>query len=210
MIQQQPSRLAAACGAIFALGLFLAAGDGGYSTTRELIATLALSLAIPFQCHLGRLLRSPDRTSTWTVDTAVAAGITGIVLKLASGIPEVAQHQARLTPSSPTYDAFTGLAAAFTVASLIPLALCCAATAAAILRTRVLPRWVGLGAAVTAAALAINGSLIGASFVPALLVFQLWTLLTSLHLLRASWRRPTAATAPKTTTQASSGAPSGL
>ena len=38
MIQQHPSRSAAACGALFAIGLFGAAGDGGYSATREVIA----------------------------------------------------------------------------------------------------------------------------------------------------------------------------
>lgn len=210
MIQQHRSRLGAACGAIFALGLLGAAGDGGYSTTREVIATVALTLAIPFLCQLGQILRAAEGISKSTIDTVVAAGIAGIVLKLASGIPEVTQHQAHLAPSSPTYDAFTGLAAGLTVVSLIPLGLCCAGTAATILRTRVLPRWVGLGAAVTAAALVINGSLIGASFVPALPVFLLWTLLTSLYLLRASWRRPTAQTSSKTTTQAGPKATSGL
>lgn len=210
MIQQHRSRPAAACGAIFALGLFLAAGNGGYSTTREVVATVALTLAIPFLCSLGRVLRGPEGTSNWTVDTAVAAGISGILLKLASGVPEVAQHRAHLASSTPTYHAFSGLAAAFTVVSLIPLALCCGATAVVILRTRVLPRWVGFSAAVTAAALAVNGGVVGASFVPALLVFLVWTLLTSLYMLRASWRRPSAAKSSQPAAHPSPAAPSGL
>ena len=36
----QQSRPAAACGAVFAVVLFLAAGDGGYSPGREVLATL--------------------------------------------------------------------------------------------------------------------------------------------------------------------------
>jgi hypothetical protein len=207
MIQQHPSRSAAACGALFAIGLFGAAGDGGYSATREVIATVALALAIPFLCYLGRVLRGTAGTSNWMVESAVAAGIAGIVLKLFSGVPEVAQHEAHLGASSEANQALAGLAAAATVASLIPLALFCAATGAVILRTKVLPRRVGLGAAVTAATLAVNGSVIGVTFVPAVLVFLLWTLLTSLHLLRASWRRPSTIMQPQATAQADPAAP---
>jgi hypothetical protein len=207
MIQQHPSRSAAACGVFFAVGLFGAAGDGGYSTTREVIATVALALAIPFMCYLGRILRGTEAPSNWMVDTAVAAGITGIVLKLASGVPEVAQHQAHLGSSSEANQALARLAAATTVASLIPFALFCVATGAVILRTKVLPRWVGIGAAVTAATLAVNGAVLGANFVPAMLVFLLWTLLTSLHLLRASWRRPSTTMRFRATAQADPVAP---
>jgi len=45
-------------------------------------------------------------------------------------------------------------------------------------------------AAVTAVALAINGGFLGTGSVPALLLFALWTLLTSVHLLRRTWRKP--------------------
>ena len=39
----------------------------------------------------------------------------------------------------------------------------------------------------TAAALAVNAGFLYASFVPALLLFLLWTLVTSIVLLRRSW-----------------------
>jgi hypothetical protein len=55
------------------------------------------------------------------------------------------------------------------------------------LRTRVLPRWIGAFAALTAVALVINGGFVFASFVPALLLFLLWTLVTGAVLLRRSW-----------------------
>ena len=54
------------------------------------------------------------------------------------------------------------------------------------LRERVLPRWLGIFTAVTAVALAVNAGFVFASFVPALLLFLLWTLVTSIALLRRS------------------------
>jgi len=71
--------------------------------------------------------------------------------------------------------------------SLYPLAICCAAVAVIALRERVLPRWLGMFAAVTAVALAVNAGFVFAGFVPALLLFLLWTLVTSMVLLRRSW-----------------------
>jgi len=76
------------------------------------------------------------------------------------------------------------------VLSLYPLAVFCAATAIVAFRTRALPRWLAAGAAVTAAALAVNGAFLGTGSVPALLLFLLWTLLASVHLLRRTWRKP--------------------
>ena len=71
MVQQSSSRTAALCGVLFALGLFAAAGDGGFSPARAVIASIALTLAIPFLCHLGRVLRaSADRAGPWA-DVAV-------------------------------------------------------------------------------------------------------------------------------------------
>ena len=52
------------------------------------------------------------------------------------------------------------------------------------LRERVLPRWLGIFTGVTAVALAVNAGFVFASFVPALLLFLLWTLITSIVLLR--------------------------
>jgi hypothetical protein len=66
----------------------------------------------------------------------------------------------------------------------------CAATAILAFRARALPRWLGADAVITAAALAINGAFLGTSSVPALLLFALWTLLASVHLLRRTWHKP--------------------
>jgi hypothetical protein len=180
----QQSRPAAACGAVFAVVLFLAAGDGGYSPAREVLATVALTLAIPFLCHVGHVLRRAGASSL--VDAAVAAGVAGVVLKIASGAPEVATHEAHLHKGTATYDAFAKLADALTLTSLLPLAVFSVLTAVVALRTRALPAWLGIGAAVTDVALAVNSAVVGASFVPAMLVLLLWSLLASIHLVRAA------------------------
>jgi hypothetical protein len=54
------------------------------------------------------------------------------------------------------------------------------------LRERVLPRWLGIFATATAVALAVTAAFVYASFVPAVLLFLLWTLVTSIVLLRHS------------------------
>lgn len=85
------------------------------------------------------------------------------------------------------------LAGGVTVISLYPLAVCCAAVAVVGLRTRALPRWLAIGAGITAVALVVNGAFLTTSNVPALLLFVLWTLVASGHLLWRAWRPVVAA-----------------
>lgn len=66
----------------------------------------------------------------------------------------------------------------------------CAATAVVAFRTGILPRWLAAGAAVSAAALAVNGGFLATSSVPAMLLFVLWMLLASVYLLCRDWRQP--------------------
>ncbi len=72
---------------------------------------------------------------------------------------------------------------------MYPLALLLAAVAVIALRTKVLPWWLGYGAAVTAAALAINAGFLHATIVPAFLLFAVWTLATSVTLFVKAGRR---------------------
>jgi hypothetical protein len=200
MNQSTLPRLGAACGAVFAIVLTVANGNGTQTFTgpRAIAGIAALTLALPFIAYLCSVLRQANRTDRtdgadgadgWLVSTALAAGITGIVLKLGSGAPELAAHTAHLTAGTQLNTAIQAIADGATVLSLYPLAVFCAATAIVAFRTRALPRWLSAGAAVTAAALAINGGFLGTDSVPALLLFVLWTLLTSVHLLRRSWRK---------------------
>jgi hypothetical protein len=181
-------RIAAACGIVFPIAMFLAVGDGShFAPWRAVASTWALVLALPFLAYLSSLLRRAEAEDGWLSTVALAAGVSGVLLKLASHAPELAIHHERLAKGTPLYKALDDTAGAGTVLCLYPLALCCAAVAVVALRSRVLPRSLGALAAVTAAALVVNGCFLYAGSVPALLLFMLWTLLTGVVLFRRSW-----------------------
>ncbi len=178
-------RLGAACGIVFPIAMFLAVGNGSHFTAwRAVAATWALVLALPFLAYLCSLLRAAEGDGGWLSTTALVAGASGVLLKLASHAPELAIHRDGIVKGTQLYKARDNSAGAATLVSLYPLAICCAAVALIALRQRVFPRWLGIFAAVTAVALAVNAGFVYASFVPALLLFLLWTLVTSIALLR--------------------------
>ena len=179
-------RLGSACGAIFAVALAIANGNGqaAYASYIYVVGGLAIVLFLPFLAYLCTLLRDADPTRRWLSTTALSAGITGIALKLASGAPEVALHRAQVADRTQLHNALQGIADSATVISLYPLALLLAVVAIVSLRTGVLPRWLGIGAAVAAAALTTNACAPTTDNVPALFLFVLWTLAASITLYR--------------------------
>lgn len=180
-------RLAAACGIVFPIAMFFAVGNGNnFAPWRAVVATWALVLFLPFLAYLCSLLGRADGDQRWLATLALVGGLSGILLKLISHVPELAIHQDRLAKGTPLYKALDHMAGAATTLSLYPLAICLAAVAIIASRTQVLPRWSSVFAAVTAVALAINGGFVFASFVPALLLFLVWTLVTGVVLLRRS------------------------
>ena len=172
-------RLGAGCGALFAVALFVASGNSGHL---YVVGLAAIVLFVPFLAYLCSVLREAEGPSGWLSTAALAAGLAGITIKLVSLAPEIANRH--LSHGTPAHRALQGIADAATVVSLYPLAVLLAAVAIVALRTGVLPRWLGFGAAATAIALAVNGSLIDAKFVPALVLFLLWTLIASVVLFR--------------------------
>src|SRR5438270_9002882 len=179
------SRLGAACGIVFPIARFPSVGNGNpFAPWRAVRATWALVLALPFLAYLWSLLRAAEGEGGWLSTVALVAGVSGILLKLASHAPELAIHHDRIAKGTQLYKALDHTAGAATLMSLYPLAICCAAVAVIAFRERVLPRWLGTFAAATAVALAVNAGFVYASFVPALLLFLLWTLVTSIVLLR--------------------------
>jgi hypothetical protein len=185
MIRPMLPRLGAACGIVFPIAMFLAVGNGNnFAPWRAVAATWALVLALPFLAYLYSLLRVAEGEGGWLSTVALVAGASGVLLKLASHAPELAIHREGIAKGTQLYKALENTAGAATLLSLYPLAICCAAVAVIALRERIFPRWLGIFAAVTAVALAVNAGFVYASFVPALLLFLLWTLVTSIVLLR--------------------------
>jgi hypothetical protein len=176
-------RLGAACGAVFAVVLFVAAGDGSgdYSAPRAIAGLSALTLFVPFLAYLCSLLREAEGPNGWLATTALTAGLGGGGGGGGGGGAGIGR------PLHKLFDAFDN---GTTVIALYPLAAFCAATAILTLRTGALPRWLGAAAAFTAAALAINGAFLETSFLPALLLFIVWTLAASLHLVRRTSQQP--------------------
>lgn len=184
------SRLGAGCGALFAVVLFVASGDGNdaYLAPRAIAGLAALVLFVPFLAYLCSLLRRAEGENGWLATTALVAGTVGVTIKIVSVIPALALHHAHVPDGTPLHDLFDGFDNAATVIALYPLAISCAAVAIIAFRASVLPRWLAGAAALTAVALAVNGAFLESSFVPALLLFIAWTFLASVYLLRATWR----------------------
>jgi hypothetical protein len=185
-------RVGAACGAAFAIVLFVASGNGSgdFSAARAIAGLAALTLFVPFLAYLCSLLRDAEGPNGWLASTALNAGLAGIVLKIASVTPALALHRAHVADGTALHKLFDALDGGVTVIALFPLAVFCAATAILAFRTGVLPRWLAGAAALTAVALAVNGAFLEASFLPALLLFIAWTLAASLCLVRRAWQRP--------------------
>ena len=181
-------RLAAACGVVFPIALFVAVGNGNsFAPWRAVASTWALVLFLPFLAYLCGLLRTAARDDGWLPTLALVAGASGVLLKLVSHAPELAIHQDHIAKGTPLYKALDHTAGAATTLCLYPLAIYAAAVAIIVLREQVLPRWVGVFAVLTAAALVVNGAFVFAGFVPALLLFLLWTLVTAIVVLRRTW-----------------------
>jgi len=177
MTDQMMPRTAAACGALFAV--ILTAASNGSADASYIAGLAALALFLPFLAYLCALLRQAEGEHGWLAPAALVAGVAGITLKLASVPPEIAANH---LANGAVRTALQDVANVATVTSMYPLALLFAAVAIIVLRTRVLSRWLGYGAAVTAAALAINAGFLYATIVPAFLLFVVWTLAASVVL----------------------------
>jgi hypothetical protein len=195
------NRIGPICGIASPVVLFLAAGDGSsYAPWRTVVAAWALVLFLPYLAHLAQLLRRPgDDASRLLASTALVTGAAWVVLKVASDAPEAALSNAGVS-SGALYHALDDMATAVTVLSLFPLAIFAAAVAAGSLRQGTLPRWLGVVGVLTAVAAAVNAGFLFSAFEPALLLFQLWTLLCAATLLRrGSDKIIAAAPSPATT-----------
>jgi hypothetical protein len=173
-------RLGAASGALFVLLLFGPSSSGSDSTIVLVLELLGLLLFIPFLGYLWSVLREAEGPGGWLATTAFGAGLVDVTLKLGSLPPgKVADDFGETTPIHKALEDMNSVAF---IATMLPLGVLMAAVAVVALKTGVLPRWLGLLAAVTAPLLLVNGMFLDAEFGPAFLLFLLWTLLASVVL----------------------------
>lgn len=187
MNHQRHTRIAAASGAVSAVVLFVANGQGGdLSPWRDVAAAGALTLLVVFAAYLAALLRrrAHDIIDSWLAIAVVAGATAGSTLKLVSGVSGQALDAAGTPPGPAMTQAFDALGTALTTTALVPLAMFCLAAGSGALRTRILPRWLGLCGLVTGAALAVNACFTTSESVPALLLLALWCIAASVHLVR--------------------------
>jgi hypothetical protein len=183
------ARIGAGCGIVWPLALSLGR-DGAFP-----VALAGLVLFVPFLAYVCTLLRSVEGDRRWLTQTAFAAGLMGMTLKVTSGVPEIAYRG--IPTHSEAHKALEGLANGATIASLYPFALFTGVVAFQALRTRLLSRWLGVLTGVTSVSLAINGSFIHAATVPALLLFVVWSFVAGVSLfVREGWRAPATGAVP--------------
>ena len=80
--------------------------------------------------------------------------------------------------------------------TMLPIGVMLAAVAIVILKTRILPLWLGLLAAITSPACVINGMFLDAQFGPAFLLFLLWVTIASIVMTLGVGRTDAKATSP--------------
>jgi uncharacterized membrane protein YhaH (DUF805 family) len=189
------TKLGAACGVAFPLALMAGRDRSG----TFMLGALGLVLFVPYLAYLCSLLRAVERPGGWLTSCAFGAGLMGMTLKLASGVPELAYRS--VPKGSQAYHALDGLASGATVVSLYPFGIFMAVVAYLSLRAGALPRWLGVFAALTSVALLVNGSFKHAGTVPALLLFIVWSLVAGAALLIRELRLGATDTATAATAQ---------
>jgi hypothetical protein len=186
---QSFARTGAACGILFPVGLFLTAGHHALWAG----ALIAIVLSVPFFAYLASVLRQAEGEGGWLAQTVFATGLVGITLKLGSIAPEIAIRKYHIADGTLLHSGLQGIADAATDVCLYPFAAMTAAVALIALRSGVLPRWLGVGAGLTAVALTANASYnlyVNSGFIPAFLLFLLWTLAAGVVLFKRSGKQP--------------------
>ncbi len=176
-------RLGAISGLLYVVLLFGAPSVPGGEDALAVVEMAGLLFFIPFLGYLFSVLRRAEGEGGWLSITAFGGGLLALNIKMGSAAPSFV---ARDLEEGPLHTALRAMNGVDFVLSMLPLGVMVAAVAILTLETRVLPMWLGWISAVTAPVLLVNGTFFEAEFVPAFLLFALWTVLTSVVLtLRA-------------------------
>jgi hypothetical protein len=188
------SRLGAASGIAYVVALMGAGSTGSDSTAALAVELVAMLLFFPFLAYLWSVLRDAERPGGWLSATALATGVAAITIKLASAGPAVAARQDGVSPA--LHDALQQVNDVSFIVTMLPLGVCMGAVAAVVLRTHVMPAWLGWMAAVLAPLLIANGLALDSREGPAFLLFLVWILLAAIVLLRRTIVVPQHASTP--------------
>jgi hypothetical protein len=177
-------RLGAVSGVLYVVLLFGPSSTGSDAQIIVVLELIGLLLFIPFLGYLYSILRQAEGEGAWLSPTAFGAGLVDLTIKLGSIAPGFAARTEGLDPQ--LHQALEKMNSVAFIVTMLPIGVMMAAVAVVILKTRVLPLWIGLLAALTAPACWVNGMFLDAEFGPAFLLFLLWVTITSIVLtLRA-------------------------
>lgn len=188
------SRFGAACGLLYVVLLFGLTNIGGDAKLVLVGELIGMLLFLPFLGYLYSILRRAEGEDGWLSATAFGAGLVDLTIKLGGIAPSFAAQE----PGLPTqlHDVLHKMNSVAFMVTMLPIGVMMAAVAIVALKTRALPLWLGLLAAITSPACLVNGMFLDAEFGPAFLLFLLWIFLASIVLtLRAS--RPGAEASPR-------------
>ena len=177
-------RLGAISGVLFVVLLFVPSSTGSDARIVVVLELIGLLCFIPFLGYLYGVLRRAEGEGAWLSATAFGAGLVDLTIKLGSIAPGFAARTQGLDPQ--VHDALHKMNSVAFIVAMLPIGVMMAAFAVVIIKTRVLPLWLGLLAALTAPACLVNGMFLDAEFGPAFLLFLLWVTVASVVLtLRA-------------------------
>jgi hypothetical protein len=177
-------RLGALSGVLYVVLLMGSTSTGSDAQIIIALELIAILLFLPFLGYLYSVLRLAEGEGAWLSATAFGAGLVDLTIKLGSIAPGFAARTEGLDPQ--LHQALEKMNSVAFIVTMLPLGVMMAAVATVALKTRVLPLWLGLLAAITAPACLVNGMFLDAEFGPAFLLFLLWVMLASIVLtLRA-------------------------
>ena len=186
-------RLGAVSGLLYVVLLMGSTSTGSDSQIVIVLELIAILLFLPFLGYLYSVLRRAEGEGAWLSPTAFGAGLVDLTIKLGSIAPGFASRTEGLDPQ--LHQALEKMNSVAFIVTMLPLGVMMAAVAVVVLKTRVLPLWLGLMAAVTAPACLVNGMFLDAEFGPAFLLFLLWVVMASIVLTLRAGRATSKATA---------------
>ena len=185
-------RLGAISGVLFVVLLFGPSSTGSDARIVVVLELIGLLCFIPFLGYLYGVLRRAEGEGAWLSQTAFGAGLVDLTIKLGSIAPGFAARTEGLDPQ--IHDALHKMNSVAFIVAMLPIGVMMAAVAVVILKTRILPLWLGLLAALTAPACLVNGMFLDAEFGPAFLLFLLWVTVASVVLTLRAGRTTAKAT----------------